>query len=60
MDTITSGDTLVVKGKEGNVRELTEDKGWTLKEGLELFGDDLARNQYGSGRGRRSMPDYFL
>lgn len=46
-DTITGGDTLVVKGKEANVRKLAEHQGWTVKEGLDLFADDFARTNAG-------------
>jgi len=46
-DTITSGDTVVVKGKETNIRRLAENQGWRLKEGLDLFADDFARTNAG-------------
>jgi di/tricarboxylate transporter len=46
-DTITSGDTVVVQGKEANIRKLADSQGWTVKEALDLFADDFARTNAG-------------
>jgi len=46
-DTISPGDTIVVMGKIERVQKLVEDKGWTLKDSLDLFADDFARTNAG-------------
>ncbi len=46
-DTISPGDDIAVMGREENVRRLTEDYGWKLKDGLEVFADSLSRTSAG-------------
>ncbi len=46
-DTIAPGDDIVVLGRHMNVRKLAEYMNWEIKDGLELFADDLARTNAG-------------
>ncbi len=46
-DTIAPGDDIVVLGRHKNVRKLAEYMKWEIKEGLDLFADDLARTNAG-------------
>lgn len=40
-------DTIAVMGKEKNILKLVAELGWTLKEGLEIFAESLARTSAG-------------
>lgn len=40
-------DTIAVMGKEKNVLKMVAELGWTLKEGLEVFAESLARTSAG-------------
>ena len=46
-DIIAPGDTLAVVGRENNIRTLAAELGWELKEGLDVFVDDLSRTSAG-------------
>ncbi len=46
-DTIAPGDDIVVLGRHINVKKLAEYMKWEIKEGLDLFADDLARTNAG-------------
>ena len=46
-DIIAPNDTLAVVGRENNIRTLAAELGWELKEGLDLFADDLSRTSAG-------------
>jgi di/tricarboxylate transporter len=46
-DIIAAGDTLAVVGRENNIRALAAELGWQLKEGLEVFADELSRTSAG-------------
>ncbi len=46
-DIIAPGDTLAVVGRENNIRTLAAELGWELKEGLEVFADELSRTSAG-------------
>jgi len=44
---IAPNDTLAVVGRENNIRTLAAELGWELKEGLEVFADELSRTSAG-------------
>jgi len=46
-DIIAPNDTLAVVGRENNIRTLAAELGWELKEGLEVFADELSRTSAG-------------
>jgi len=46
-DIIAPNDTIAVVGRENNVRTLAAELGWELKEGLEVFAEDLSRTNAG-------------
>ncbi|MFH1724720.1 MAG: SLC13 family permease [Elusimicrobiota bacterium] len=46
-DLIEADDTLAVVGRERNIRRLAEEHGWQLKEGLEVFAEELSRTSAG-------------
>ena len=46
-DQVHPGDDLAVVGREANVQQMAKDMGWTLKPGLEVFADSLARTNAG-------------
>jgi len=46
-DRISPGDDIVIMGALERVKKLAEHKGWTLKPGLDLFADELARTNAG-------------
>ena len=41
-DTISPGDDIAVVGKETMVQKLSEEYGWVIKDGLDVFGESLA------------------
>lgn len=46
-DIIRAGDTLAVVGRARNIRKLTEACGWELKDGLDVFAEELSRTNAG-------------
>ena len=46
-DIVAAGDTLAVVGREANIHALAAELGWELKEGLEVFADELSRTSAG-------------
>ncbi len=46
-DIIAAGDTLAVVGRQANIRALAAELGWELKDGLEVFADELSRTSAG-------------
>ena len=44
---ISAGDDLAVVGREENIRRLAEEYGWQVKNGLEIFAEDLSRTNAG-------------
>jgi di/tricarboxylate transporter len=46
-DIVAPGDTLAVVGRENNIRALAAELGWELKDGLEVFADELSRTSAG-------------
>jgi di/tricarboxylate transporter len=46
-DEILPGDDLAIVGKEKNVKKLAEEYGWEIKEGLEVFVENLSRTSAG-------------
>jgi di/tricarboxylate transporter len=46
-DQILAGDDLAVVGRENNVHKLAKEYGWQVKEGLEVFVENLSRTNAG-------------
>jgi len=46
-DQILAGDDLAVVGREKNVQKLSKEYGWEVKEGLEVFVENLSRTNAG-------------
>jgi len=46
-DIVAPNDTLAVVGKEKNIRTLAAELGWELKDGLDVFVEDLSRTSAG-------------
>jgi DNA-binding protein Fis len=44
---IQAFDTIAVMGKEKNIHKMVAELGWTLKEGLDIFAESLARTSAG-------------
>jgi di/tricarboxylate transporter len=47
IDQILAGDDLAVVGREKNVQKLAKEYGWQVKEGLEVFVENLSRTNAG-------------
>ncbi len=47
IDQILAGDDIAVVGREKNVRKLAKEYGWEIKEGLEVFVENLSRTNAG-------------
>jgi len=46
-DSISPGDDIVIMGALERIKRLAQDKGWTLKPGLDFFADEFARTNAG-------------
>jgi len=46
-DKISANDDIAIVGRKRNIRKLVDDFGWQMKDGLDVFGESLARTSAG-------------